>query len=516
MENLYKNYLSLSFLALVLLVGACKKEDVMTPAKSSDKTMSSFSFGSLTPSINATIAGTAVTAMVPFSVDVTSLAPTISLAAKATVSPASGTAQNFTNVVTYTVTAEDGTTTAYAVTVTKGIAPKSTAKDITKLSFAALSPAVDATIDETAKTIKATLPAATDLTKLVPTITLSDKATINPASGTAQDFSKEVSYTVTAEDASTVVYKVNVKKEVVASAGFTITTKAKMPVIADMDTDNIIFTINSKIYYLGNSKASTRDFKYFFEYDPAANKWTQKADFSFKANLDGTGFPLKSNFIHNDKAYFSSNYYGFMEYDPLADKWTSLNYKLSRFENNPLYFQGSLFGFNVYPSTYEFDTKKSKGYKMSGAEFFSKMYGGDGYLPFVVDDKIYIQTFFNETATAKQRFDTYEVDYANSKYIKRVASFEGEQKYGTMGNTGSNTSKGNAFSGGYFVDGKVYYFSVNNVLIYDGKNDAFQTVKTPQNSSPFQGEYSVRSFVVIGKSIYILNYNKEVISLQVP
>ena len=87
---------------------------------------------------------------------------------------------------------------------------KSTAKAITKFSFAALSPAVDATIDETAKTISATLPAATDLTKLVPTITLSDKATINPASGTAQDFSKEVSYTVTAGDASTVVYKVNV------------------------------------------------------------------------------------------------------------------------------------------------------------------------------------------------------------------------------------------------------------------------------------------------------------------
>jgi len=94
---------------------------------------------------------------------------------------------------------------------------KSTAKAITKFSFAALSPAVDATIDETAKTISATLPAATDLTKLVPTITLSDKATINPASGTAQDFSKEVSYTVTAEDGSTVVYKVNVKKETVAS-----------------------------------------------------------------------------------------------------------------------------------------------------------------------------------------------------------------------------------------------------------------------------------------------------------
>lgn len=87
---------------------------------------------------------------------------------------------------------------------------KSSAKDITKFSFVALSPAVEATIDATAKTIKATVPTGTDATKLVPTITVSDKAILSPATGVAQDFSKEVSYTVTAEDASTAVYKVTV------------------------------------------------------------------------------------------------------------------------------------------------------------------------------------------------------------------------------------------------------------------------------------------------------------------
>jgi outer membrane protein assembly factor BamB len=93
------------------------------------------------------------------------------------------------------------------------IIAKSSAKVITKFSFAALSPAVDATIDITNKTISATLPSTADLTKLVPTITVSDKATISPASGVAQDFSTEVSYTVTAEDGSTAVWKVDVKKE---------------------------------------------------------------------------------------------------------------------------------------------------------------------------------------------------------------------------------------------------------------------------------------------------------------
>ena len=210
MKNQFRNYFILSFFAILFVVVACKKDEVLTPAKSSDKSMSSFAFSSLTPAVSATITGTTVAAMVPFNVDVTSLAPTISVAAKATVSPASGSAQNFTNAVTYTVTAEDGTTAAYSVTVTKGVAPKSSAKDITKFSFTALSPVVDATINATAKTITAVVPVGTDITKLSPTVTLSDKATVSPASGTATDFTKEVNYTVTAEDLSTQVWKVNV------------------------------------------------------------------------------------------------------------------------------------------------------------------------------------------------------------------------------------------------------------------------------------------------------------------
>lgn len=93
---------------------------------------------------------------------------------------------------------------------------KSTAKDITKFSFAALSPVVDATIDATTKAITATVPSTTDLTKLVPTITLSDKATVSPVSGVAQDFSKEVAYTVTAEDGSKQTYttKIIVEKPI--------------------------------------------------------------------------------------------------------------------------------------------------------------------------------------------------------------------------------------------------------------------------------------------------------------
>ncbi len=153
----------------------------------------------------------------PFNTDITALAPTITLPPGASVSPASGEKKDFTNPVTYTVTAEDGTKQTYTVTVTKGPAPKSTAKEIKSFVFKAFTPTISATIDSTAKTITATLPATADLTKLTPEIAFSAKASVSPASGVVQDFSKDVTYTVTAEDGSTKAFVVSVKKEAVVA-----------------------------------------------------------------------------------------------------------------------------------------------------------------------------------------------------------------------------------------------------------------------------------------------------------
>ena len=201
------SFLSALFCLLLLWVVSCKKtEDPVVP-KSSEKTISAFGFNGLTPAVTASVSGNAITATVPFGTALTALVPTITLSPKAIVSPASGVAQDFSNAVTYTVTAEDGTTQRYTVTVGVG---KSTQKDITAFAFNGLTPAVNCTIDPTTKVISATLPAGTDATKLVPTITLSPKATVTPATGVAQDFSKAVTYTVTAEDGTTQAYSTTV------------------------------------------------------------------------------------------------------------------------------------------------------------------------------------------------------------------------------------------------------------------------------------------------------------------
>ena len=61
--------------------------------------------------------GKMVTVQMPQGTDVTELAPTIEISEGATISPASSEAQDFTNPVAYTVTAQNGTTAVYTVTV---------------------------------------------------------------------------------------------------------------------------------------------------------------------------------------------------------------------------------------------------------------------------------------------------------------------------------------------------------------------------------------------------------------
>lgn len=90
---------------------------------------------------------------------------------------------------------------------------KNTGKSITAFKFAALTPVVTATINDAAKTIAATVPAGTDVTALVPTVDISEEATVAPASGAAQNFTTPVTYTVTAEDGSKQAYTVTVTVE---------------------------------------------------------------------------------------------------------------------------------------------------------------------------------------------------------------------------------------------------------------------------------------------------------------
>ena len=142
----------------------------------------------------------------PTGTDVTHLTPTIIISNYATIEPKSGVTQDFTNPVYYTVTAMSGATAQYMVEAIVHDADNE--KSILSFRFDALDE--DGLIDEVARRISFVLPAETDVTQLVPTIEVSEGATVEPASGVAQDFTNPVTYTVTAQNGTTAAYTVMV------------------------------------------------------------------------------------------------------------------------------------------------------------------------------------------------------------------------------------------------------------------------------------------------------------------
>ncbi len=87
-------------------------------APSSEAVITGFSIPNVMESTLIDDTDHTVSIVLPYGTDVTSLSPEITVSAGATVSPASGVAQDFTNPVVYTVTAQDGTTVDWTVTIT--------------------------------------------------------------------------------------------------------------------------------------------------------------------------------------------------------------------------------------------------------------------------------------------------------------------------------------------------------------------------------------------------------------
>ena len=175
----------------------------VTTTASDAKSIDSFSING----VAGTITGTEIAVVLPFGTDLTALSPRIGYSG-VSINPAASAMRNFSSPVQYTVTAADGSTQTYTVTVT---APATDRKDI--LSFI-----ID---DETAvisgTEISLELPVGTDLTSLVPTIEHTG-ISISPPSETAQDFTSPVQYVVTASDGSTKAHTVTVTIPVAPSS----------------------------------------------------------------------------------------------------------------------------------------------------------------------------------------------------------------------------------------------------------------------------------------------------------
>ena len=206
---------------------------------------------------------------VPYGIAVTSLTPTITLSFGATISPSG--AQDFTNPVTYTVTAMDGTTTQeYVVTVST--APNTEAH-ISTFNFT--TPLAAGIVYNSNHTVALTVPYGTTVTSLTPTITLSSGATISPSG--AQDFTNPVTYTVTAMDGTTTQEYVVTVTDSANIEPFTILRSFLG--VSDLAYPNGLLISGDKFYASSSSGGSS-------------NYGTV-----YSINTDGTGLTILHNFI---------------------------------------------------------------------------------------------------------------------------------------------------------------------------------------------------------------------------
>ncbi len=171
------------------------------PEESSEKAIISFIINNVEGTIDQT--HHTVTINLPAGTDAATLVPNIYISDEAKISPASAIATDFTDPVTYTLEAEDGSTQEYVVTVNV-IEGKSSENTIVSFTLAGQA----GTINETTHTVTINLPAGTSVTSLAPTIGVSNKASISPASGVKRDFTDSIFYIVTAENGDNQIYLV--------------------------------------------------------------------------------------------------------------------------------------------------------------------------------------------------------------------------------------------------------------------------------------------------------------------
>lgn len=164
---------------------------------------------------------------------ITTLVPTITVSTNASISPLSGVAQDFTGSdvtpIVYTVTAEDGTTQDWDVTVTESMTLSS---DNDILTFTFPEETGVAIFDAGAHTVAIEVNWLANVADLTPTITTSLLSTINPLTGVAQDFTAPFVYTVTAEDLTPQDWTVTVTQEA-TPAGVTCATAFDYGLIND-------------------------------------------------------------------------------------------------------------------------------------------------------------------------------------------------------------------------------------------------------------------------------------------
>ncbi|WP_132434878.1 DUF5018 domain-containing protein, partial [Natronoflexus pectinivorans] len=143
--------------------------------------------------------------IMPTGEDISEVTPDISISEGASIVPSIGEAVDFSGgPVTFTVTAENGQTRVYEVTLDNTLNDQNLITE-----FSVTIQIGETVIDDEENTILVIMPTGADISGVTPAISISEGASIEPNIGEAVDFSGgAVTFTVTAENGQTRAYEV--------------------------------------------------------------------------------------------------------------------------------------------------------------------------------------------------------------------------------------------------------------------------------------------------------------------
>ncbi|MCE7071077.1 MULTISPECIES: galactose oxidase [Dyadobacter] len=224
--------------------------------------------------------------------------------------------------------------------------------------------------------------------------------------------------------------------------------------------DAVAFVVNGKAYVgTGFDGVTTVDGGYkkdFYQYDPATNKWTKKADYAGGTRQYATAF-VADNRAYVGLGWNGSGYYqDFYEYNVQTDKWTEVATFTGGKRRGALAFTvgGKAYvGFGQSNSgagsepkdLYSFDPAGNSGtgaWTRMETNTDDKFTGRTYALPLVINDKAYI-------VGGNAKSDTWEYTPGTNTWTE-VASFEGGQRGFAAGFAIGNT--GYLGTGGNIVD----------------------------------------------------------------
>ena len=201
-------------------------DDLAIVPLSKENDIISFTFAGMADAVIDTDNHT-VTCSVPYSMDLTTVKPTVTVSDFATISPESNSYINLNSPFVYVVSSEDGTEQEWTVTATR--LPVSSEAEILSFWTDGL---ISVDINSADATVDAVISRMYDIASVSPTFGISSLATINHTNGTAYDFSSPRQFAVTAEDHSVKFWTVNV-----SYGDSSIGTDCTNPYIVDAEND---------------------------------------------------------------------------------------------------------------------------------------------------------------------------------------------------------------------------------------------------------------------------------------